>query len=163
MVAMIYSRVSLAVAAAAIGVAATNSGKLSVADAMSALRAVGMTKAFTVGSPSEAAGETILVTDGRVAVQPLIVRVFPSASGARSFMAKYPPPPPKLTKIVLPGEGPGLARVFVCNVMVGSTVLPTSSGTHATPAQLRVLQRYLAMVRAARASVVGYLRRRCGG
>jgi hypothetical protein len=45
-------------------------------------------------------------------------------------LAESEPP----TKIVLAGQGPGLPRLLVCNVMVGSPVLPSLSGTHPTAA-----------------------------
>ena len=152
---------ALAISLAATGASAGGSERtLSVADAMSALHSVGVTKTFTV---SRAGRTLILVTGGGIAVQPLIVNVFPSARAARSYMAAYPPPPPAIIHIVVPGEGQGLPRKLVCNVMVSSTVLPALNVAHPTIAERRVLEQFLAKVRAAQARVVANLRQRCAG
>ena len=152
----------LSVAALAVGAA---SPPLTYQDAMSALRAVGVTKVFTVGTVSDPAGKTIIVTDGAATAQVLRVRVFPSAKAVRSWVAKNPPAPAALVRRFLPHAGAYagtyLPRRIVCNVLVASGILPYLTTNHPTAAERRKLDQVLAKIAATQARVVQYLHRRC--
>ena len=163
----------LAASIAAAGVsaptaAAAPSRTLSLADAMSALRAVGATKTFT--APSAKWGPLILVTGGSPYAEQLIVHVFPSVRVGRVFNKDYPPPSTALVQAIrtaLPGSIRGpykfLPRVFACNVTVASGQLPWFRSAHPSTAQRRQLGALLSKIRATQNRVVDYLRRRCGG
>ncbi len=153
------SAVSLLTAAAL--AAGGSSRTLTHADAISSLRAVGVTKTYTIGWPSWAAGATINVTDGPIAAQPLIVRVFPSAEAARRWMAKFPVPSPDMVHLLIPKAGGYLPDRLVCNVLVGSTILPWLDTAHPTTTERRQLGQLLTKIAAAQTRVVEYLRRGC--
>jgi hypothetical protein len=139
---------------------AASARTLTVADAMSALRAVGVTKTFT--APSATWGPLILVTGGRASAQPLIVHVFPSAQVAQRYNKAYPPPPAALFHSIVPGPDKFLPRVYACNVTVASLQLPWLRSAHPSLAQRRSLARLIDAIRAAQTRVIAILRRRCG-
>jgi hypothetical protein len=147
--------------AATLGVA-THGHTLSYADARSALRAVGVTKVFTIGG-FDATGETITVTGGPIAAQPLIVRVFSNAKALHSFMRKYPPPPTAVLHAVFPHAGGYLPTRIVCNAFVSSTILPYLNTSHPTARDRRLLGELLAKIAADQARVVQNLQHRCLG
>jgi hypothetical protein len=146
---------------ATLGVA-TQGHILSYADARSALRAVGVTKVFTMGGV-DATGETITVTGGPVAAQPLIVRVFSSAKALHSFMREEPPPSAALLHAVLPHAGGYLPTRIVCNAFVTSTILPYLNTSHPSVRDRRLLDGLLAKIAADQARVVRDLQHSCSG
>jgi hypothetical protein len=150
------------VSGAMVGVA-PHGHTLSYADARSALRAVGVTQVFTIGSTTDEAGETISVIGGPVAAQPLIVRVFPNATGLHRFLVKFPTPAPALLHAVLPHAGGYLPTRIVCNAFVSSTVLPYLNTSHPTARDRRLLRVVLTKIAADQTRVVRDLRHRCSG
>lgn len=134
---------------------------LTYAQARASLRTVGVTKVFHFGSPSDSAGEIVTVTDGPIAASPLILRVFPSAKALRNFVAENPPPPAAALRLVDPHARGYLPTKFVCNVLVGSTILPWLNTDHPTAVERTQLRRVLLKIADAQARVVRYLQARC--
>jgi hypothetical protein len=155
------SLLAASIAAAGVAANATSDRTLTVGDAMSALRALGVTKTFT--APSATWGPLILITGGRTPATWLIVHVFPSAQVAQRYNKAYPPlPASAFIHQLVPGPYEFLPRVYACNVTVASQQLPWLRSPHPSLAQRRSLARLIDEIRAAQTRVIKILRHRCG-
>jgi len=155
------SMLAVSIATAGAGGAATQGRILTVADATSALRDVGVTKTFV--APTAKWGPVILPNGGQLPAQSLIVRVFPNVAVAHSWSKANPPLSAAEVRGIVPGPYKFLPRLFACNVMVASLQLPYLRSAHPPVRQRRSLAKLLAEIRSAQSQVVQSLRRRCGG
>lgn len=149
---LLSSRPSFRSWAAGPAAARADGRKLTVEDAIAALRAVGATKTFVLASPAGSQsqwGPLVLVTGGDILAQQLNVHVFPNARLIPAFLAQYPPPPKDAPQVVLGRKGWYIADKVVCNALAGS--------------QLLLSQSLIAPVKTAQSRVVADLRRRCAG
>jgi hypothetical protein len=118
---------AVSIATAGAGGAATQGRILTVADATSALRDVGVTKTFV--APSAEWGPVILPNGGQLPAQSLIVRVFPNVAVAHSWSKANPPLSAAEVRGIVPGPYKFLPRLFACHVMVASLQLPPAIGS----------------------------------